>query len=226
MKSNNFDLCSPRLLNFENQDLTSGRYLGIDHLGYPGLSEHPFYIEGCSLFVSKKAFDNLGGFDKAFFMYGENIDLSWRARIYGYKLGVCESLKLMHYGGGTSRSTSKKESVKYKIPLFRRYESEKNGIRMLIKNYSYIFLLFMLPQRIILTLLEGLYFIFNSKVREGLHIIDSLKWNLMNIRDTLKEKEIIEMNRKISDFEILKLMDKKFNKLVSFVNLGKIEIVK
>jgi len=43
----------------------------------------PSYLSGCCLVVRRRTFEEVGGFDERFFMYGEDVDLSWRLRMVG-----------------------------------------------------------------------------------------------------------------------------------------------
>jgi GT2 family glycosyltransferase len=42
-------------------------------------------VSGCSFAIRAELFRRLGGFDERFFMYLEDTDLSWRARVAGYR---------------------------------------------------------------------------------------------------------------------------------------------
>jgi GT2 family glycosyltransferase len=43
-------------------------------------------VSGSFMFIRRSLFDQLGGFDERFFMYGEDIDLCWRVRELGYEV--------------------------------------------------------------------------------------------------------------------------------------------
>lgn len=43
-------------------------------------------FSGCSFAIRKDNYLNLGGFDRNFFMYNEDADLSWRANLNGFKI--------------------------------------------------------------------------------------------------------------------------------------------
>ncbi|MBI5458355.1 glycosyltransferase family 2 protein [Methanobacterium sp.] len=48
--------------------------------------------------------DEIGYFDENFFAYMEDVDLSYRARIHGYKCRYCPEAVVYHVGSGTSGS--------------------------------------------------------------------------------------------------------------------------
>ncbi len=54
------------------------------------------WVSGACLVISRQVFDALGGFDRAFFMYCEDVDLSWRARACGFALKTCPQALFLH----------------------------------------------------------------------------------------------------------------------------------
>ncbi len=54
------------------------------------------YITGCCLMMPTKLIVELGGFDLSFKMYGEDVDLSLRARAAGYELLFVPESKIYH----------------------------------------------------------------------------------------------------------------------------------
>ena len=83
----------------------------ISHKGIRKLDGEQFdsnyetsYITGCCLFISRKNFTKLKGFDESFNMYGEDVDLCIRAQKLGMKCYYIFDSKLWHsvsssYGG-------------------------------------------------------------------------------------------------------------------------------
>jgi len=59
-------------------------------------------ISGSFMFVRRDIFDIIGGFDKRFFMYGEDIDLCYRVRQAGYEVWYCPAIKIVHQKGKSS----------------------------------------------------------------------------------------------------------------------------
>lgn len=62
-------------------------------------------VSGAYMFVRKSVLDIVGGFDESFFMYGEDVDLSYRILKAGYK-NYYLPLPILHYKGESTTKTS------------------------------------------------------------------------------------------------------------------------
>jgi GT2 family glycosyltransferase/ubiquinone/menaquinone biosynthesis C-methylase UbiE len=54
------------------------------------------WASGALLMIPRRIYEKIGGFDDDFFMYCEDVDLSWRARAAGFKVKVCPSALFYH----------------------------------------------------------------------------------------------------------------------------------
>ena len=54
---------------------------------------------GAFMFIRKKVLDEIGGFDESYFMYGEDIDLSYRIINAGHRICYLGHNKIIHYKG-------------------------------------------------------------------------------------------------------------------------------
>jgi hypothetical protein len=59
-------------------------------------------VMGSFFMIRRQLFEALGGFDERFFVYFEEVDLSFRARSIGYKSVYLADAQAYHAGGGTS----------------------------------------------------------------------------------------------------------------------------
>ncbi|MFM2206742.1 MAG: hypothetical protein RL213_717 [Bacteroidota bacterium] len=86
---------------------TFGRY----HLGYlsPDEIHEVDVLAGAFMLMRRAALDKTGLLDEAFFMYGEDIDLSYRIQQSGYRNYYFPETKIIHYKG----ESTKKSSVNY-----------------------------------------------------------------------------------------------------------------
>jgi GT2 family glycosyltransferase len=78
-------------------------------------------VSGCFLLIQRSKWEALGGFDPAFFMYGEEADLCLRARRLGARPMVTPEATIIHYGGASERVRSDKMArlLNAKVRLIR-----------------------------------------------------------------------------------------------------------
>jgi GT2 family glycosyltransferase len=102
------------------------------HLGYLNNDEtHEIEIlSGAFMLMRKTTLDKVGLLDEDFFMYGEDIDLSYRIILGGYKNYYYPDTTIIHYKG----ESTKKSSVNYVFVFYRamiifakKHFSQKNA---------------------------------------------------------------------------------------------------
>lgn len=69
-------------------------------------SEEVFGVCGAACLLSKPVFDELGGFDEDFFASHEDVDLSYRARLRGYRCRYVADAVVRHHGSVTIGRTT------------------------------------------------------------------------------------------------------------------------
>jgi len=70
---------------------------------------------GAFMLLRKSLLDKIGGLDEEFFMYGEDIDLSYRITQNGYKNYYYPLTRIIHYKG----ESTKKSSINYVIVFYK-----------------------------------------------------------------------------------------------------------
>ena len=87
---------------------SSSQYFGRYALGY--LSETEVHkvdvIAGAFMMIPKKVLDITGGFDEQFFMYAEDIDLSYRIQKSGYHNYYLGNITIVHFKGESTKKGS------------------------------------------------------------------------------------------------------------------------
>jgi len=216
----NLNIVGPAVNGLDGVNKQGDSYLGIDIFSQPGLSKHFFYVQGCALMIKKTDFIKLGGFDEKYFMYSEDIDLCWRAHLFGMRLNLCKELIILHFGGKSSEKSMHIKGEKHIVPLERRYEVEKNNLRNILKNYKIENLLWVIPFFFLQNFLECLVYIFTGNFKMVAVMVKALFWNLANSRDTFYERKIIQSKRIIGDREILLKMNHFSNNFRAFLEVG------
>lgn len=93
------------------------KIFGKYHLGYldRNKTHQVDVLSGAFMLMRKSALDKVGLLDETFFMYGEDIDLSYRITQGGYKNYYYPETKIIHYKG----ESTKKSSVNYVLVFYK-----------------------------------------------------------------------------------------------------------
>ncbi|WP_026524585.1 glycosyltransferase family 2 protein [Butyrivibrio sp. MB2005] len=122
----------------------------------------------------KYVFEQIGYFDEVHFCYLEDVDVGYRARIYGYKNLMEPSAIVYHAGSGTSGSRYNK---------FKEELTASNNLYFIYKNMPVLQLIFNLPLFIIGVIIKQVYF-----ARKGLGM-SYAKGLLMGIKKIIKHSD-------------------------------------
>jgi GT2 family glycosyltransferase len=152
------------------------RTFGQYHLGYlnKDKTNEVEILAGAFMLLRRSVIDKIGLLDEDFFMYGEDIDLSYRILKAGYKNYYFPETRIIHYKG----ESTKKSSVNYVLVFYnamiifaRKHFSSKNAavftfiIRIAIYLRAGAAILNRFFQKLILPLLDfvlvfaGMYFL-------------------------------------------------------------------
>jgi O-antigen biosynthesis protein len=161
------------------------KLFGQYHLGY--LNENEIHqvdiLSGAFMLMRKEALDKVGLLDESFFMYGEDIDLSYRITQGGYENYYFPKTSIIHYKG----ESTKKSSVNYVLVFYKamvifakKHFTQKNARLLSFLIYTAIYLragaaIFMrMLKRILLPTLDFLF------VFGGLYALTNY-WKMSNI---------------------------------------------
>ena len=167
------------------------------------------------MLVRRKVFEEIGGFDSRYFLLGEDIDLSWRAQLAGYRVIVNPLAVIYHKSMGTIGRRNYRERCEL------RFLSERNTLRTLLKNYSYPTLFEVLPRYFAILLFEIALFLILGKARLALADIKAVIWNVTNSRETWYLHVKIQQIRATKDGSIQKRMIPRSLKICNFRSLFK-----
>ena len=80
-------------------------------------------VTGCFLLIRRTLWDELGGFDPDFYMYGEEADLCLRARGRGARPTITPEAEIIHYGGRSETVPADKivRLMRAKVTLARKH---------------------------------------------------------------------------------------------------------
>jgi GT2 family glycosyltransferase len=154
-----------------------------------------FYAHAACVLIRNSVLFAFSGecFDPLLFAYFEDVDLSWMARLIGFKVIFCPESVCYHKLSATFGQRNP----------FTAYLHDRNTLRVMMKNYSFRALVFVLPLTIILALSRSIITsVVSLHLSEPYGVLKALVWNIVHLRSTLTRRRCIQSKRKVSDREI------------------------
>lgn len=102
------------------------------------------WTSGACMAVKADIFHKMGGFDSDFFAHMEEIDLCWRMRKRGWKMGYTGAVKVYHLGGATlDRASAMKLYLNIRNSLSMVYKNSRNftliySVKYVLENIAAI----------------------------------------------------------------------------------------
>lgn len=170
---------------------------------------------GAASVVRRSILNQVGAIDSDYGIGYEDMDLSLRIRLKGFKVLYCPSALIYHKRGKTDLSSL----VRVKV----RWHFNKNRFATMIKNYPILLLLKALPITILLYIGAGLWEIFlKGKISLGLTRFTAMFWIILNVPNLLKKRIAIRKNiNKVGEESILYMLSKTsiFKSFLSFMKV-------
>jgi GT2 family glycosyltransferase len=162
---------------------------------------------GCTL-VRADLFATLNGFDPELTLYGEDLDLSWRAQIAGARVVVAPAARVRHVEALT-QGLRHPGSGGHTNPLLVRDDVRplqlRNRLRTVLKNYGLVHLVRVVPQLIVLNIAEVVYGLLTGRRRTAAAIVSAWTWNLRRLGDLRAQRKAVRRTRAMPDGEVRRL---------------------
>ena len=231
MSANGWKASAPLILDDENPELyeyagAAGGYIDKDGFMFCAgrvfdyfekadskyrTDREVFWASGAALFVDAKVWQEVGGLDDDLFAHMEEIDLCWRLKNRGYKVGICGSASVRHLGGGTLTSSN---------PL-KVYLNFRNNLIVLAKNKEGCVPVFIF-RRLILDGVAAIRFLLRGEISFFLAVVKAHLIFFSMVPSTLKKREFEKTNRNTEKCNLVGTYSKSI--LIQYFLNGKIKM--
>ena len=138
----------------------------------------------------------LGGFDPVVDSDGEDIDLSWRARLYGARVVTVPSARVRHLQATVSGLRPGPSDLRLR---------ERNRYRTLLSCYRWHTLAWIVPLAVFWALGEAITLVFQGRAPEAGAVLGSLAASLRQRPQLRKARRRVQRHRAIRDHELRSL---------------------
>lgn len=203
----NAGIVGPKLVDRENPEVLLEVGMAIDRFGVPYSGIEPgeldqeqhdgvrdvFYISSAAMLLRADLFAELAGFDPETFPGGEDLDLCWRARLIGARVLVAPDARARH-----RRAVD--ESLGAKSPDERLVL--RHRLRAVLKSYSALSLLWVVPIALLLGLVESAMFVASRRGARARAVFGAWIWNLRHFGELRAARRSVQATRRIPDSDL------------------------
>ena len=145
---------------------------------------------GAAMIVRTDAFVRIGGFDRDFFAYFEDVDFCWRAWLYGFKVVYVPSSRVYHKFGGSWGSV---------YGGYRIYLGERNRLLTAFKNFEAARLLRAMILSIVYVSVRFVGALRRRRVDNVSSLLRADLWLLLNLRRVLAKRAVVQVRKEVSN---------------------------
>ncbi len=160
------------------------------------------YAGGSAPLIRRDVYTRIGAFDDDIFLLGDDIDISIRCWIYGYKVMFVPSSKIYHVVSATLSVSGEVRGAK------GFYYHVQSGIHFMLKDLQVSTLITALPYFILDSFTGALILLGRRKPQFLTMWLKALMWNVNMLPKTLRKRKEIQRNRKVPDSRFLNLKKK------------------
>ncbi len=163
---------------------------GINHpRGDFGKLEEVDAVSGAAFAMRRQLFEELGGFDKDFFLYVEETDLSLRARIAGWKC-IYQPDSIVYH------------DYHLKFGPRKIFQQERNRYLTILKNYSWCTILALLPVFLLAEVMTWGFSLITGTVSIR-NKIEAYQWVISNWGMICEKHRSVQRLRKVRDRQLI-----------------------
>ncbi|MDD4938332.1 MAG: glycosyltransferase family 2 protein [Candidatus Shapirobacteria bacterium] len=122
-----------------------GSNIGIDEVDFgqfDQINEKVDFISGCCLMATNKVFKKLKGLDENYFMYFEDADFCYRAKLLGFKMAYIPKSKIWHINSGSTKGPGDLQNyfiTRNRLYFAFKYAKLRTKFALLRESFRFLF---------------------------------------------------------------------------------------
>ncbi|HWC11869.1 MAG TPA: glycosyltransferase, partial [Acidimicrobiales bacterium] len=206
----NAGIVGPKIVDWENPERLLDVGLAVDKTGETSplvergeldQEQHDavrdvFAVSSACLLARSDLFFALGGFDPAMGDNGADVDLCWRAQVAGARVMVAPAARARHREAGAEAASDHPRRLR---------EESRNHLRTVLKSYSLLHLVRVLPQAAVVMLVEAVVALFTRRWAEARALAGAWAWNLRHLGQLPALRRSVRATRAVPDNEVRRL---------------------
>jgi GT2 family glycosyltransferase len=207
------DGAGAQILEYQDNSIQAKGSHGFDIFGNPisppsGKTADPMFCIAGFYFIRRDTYFRLGRLDERFFIYGEEMDLSWRIWITGGLVIPVMAAKVHHRGAVGVNPAGGVKATENRTSVQKRFLANRNSLLIIAKNCQHVLLIVLLPMCGLLMIVEAIATIVMT--RSTLLARDTC-WRAVTgfislRKHVLAERTRLRKLRKRSDFWMLRFL--------------------
>jgi len=212
--------CTSKILFHDRRNIvnSAGLFMRVDGVGRDigygrpdgpefAITREVFGASGGAAIYSRAMLEDIGLFDEDLVAYGEDLDLSFRAQLRGYRCLYVPTAVVYHYGGATYKRNS----------ATAVYYGSRNMLVVILKNMPMALLHRYWPRMLAAQLYQVIYFTFKGL---GWAALRGKKDALKRLRMILAKRKEIMQARRVSDDYIDSLLQRGLQNSIHFLKIS------
>lgn len=163
----------------------------LDQGQHDGLRD-VFAVPGGFTLVRAERFAEIGGFDEAIDMLGDDLSLAWRTRVAGGRVVVAAGARVRHAEAFATRGAATTASRL----------AARHRVRVLLTSYRLPTLAAVLPQALLLSVVEAVGALVTARPGRARAALGAWLWNLWRLPSLVAARRHVARFRRVRDREV------------------------
>ncbi len=154
------------------------------------------YVSTAGMLLRAEVLRATGGFDVRFPAFRDDLDLCWRAWMFGHRVEIVPTAVGYHIGAATRRLR--------RLGLGRvpRELAERHTLASLLANYELRRLVWIFPVVLALAAVKVVGFLATRRFGDAIAVLRAYAWNLLHVPSTFKRRRRAQRGRTVTDGEL------------------------